>query len=163
MFSPVFYCCIGYSISILAILNFSIFFCVLFSIRMIYYYHKVLVTEWVTDLRTSRTQGSGALPSPSACTVTQQLECWYTCWCGPAVQARCEGFGWLFCKAFDNSLWFYISFATVSCVCCCCKFGPSDCGLYWFTLNNGLDLSFCPQPVQKSSALPLVIVFPLGL
>ena len=111
----------------------------------------------------SRTQGSGALPLPHACTVTQQLECWYACWCKPVVQAPCEEFGWLFCKAFDNRLWFYTSPATVSCICCCCKFGPSDCELYWFTRNNGLDLSFCPQPVQKSSAVPLVIVFPLGL
>lgn len=52
--------------------------------------------------------------------------------------------GWLFCKPFDNRLWFYASPA-VSCICCCCQFGLNDCELYRFAQNNGLDLSFCSQ------------------
>lgn len=80
---------------------------------------------------------------PHACTVTQQLECWCNCWCRPSVQAHCEELGWLFCKAFDNRLWFYVSPA-VTCVCCC-QFGLSDCELYWFAQKNSLDLSFCLQ------------------
>lgn len=80
-----------------------------------------------------RLQGSSALLSPCACSVTQHLECWYTCWCGPVVQAHCEEFCWLFCKAFDKRLSFYTSPATVSCVCWCCKFGPSNCSLLIYT------------------------------
>lgn len=110
---------------------------------------QVLEPAWDSLFCPSRMQGSGALPLPHACTVTQQLECWCTCWCRPLVQAPCEEFGWLFCKAFNNTkitklLWFYTSPA-VSCVCCCWQFGLSDCELYWFAQNNGLDLSFCPQ------------------
>lgn len=90
--------------------------------------HKCWKPAWDALLCPSRPQGSGALPSPHACTVTQQLRWWYTCWCWPAVQAHHEEFGWLSCKAFDNRLWFYISAATVSHACCCCKFGPSDVG-----------------------------------
>lgn len=75
-----------------------------------------------------------------SCSVTA-AEYWYACWCGPVVQACCEEFGWLFCKAFDNRRWFYTSPATVSCICCCCKFGPSDSELYWFTKQwSGLEL-----------------------
>lgn len=101
------------------------------------------------------------VPLPCACTADQQLQGCCTCWCRPAVWARCEEFGWLFCKVLDNRLWFYTFPATVSCICCCCKFGPGDSELCGFTQNwtwaSAHSLS------KKCSAVPLVIVFPLGL
>lgn len=97
-----------------------------------------------------------ALPCPA-----QQLQGCCTCWCRPAVWTLCEEFGWVFCEVLDNRLWFYTSPATVSCISCCCKFGPGDSQLRGFTQNWTWVSAHSLH--KKSSDLPLVIVFPLGL
>lgn len=81
----------------------------------------------------------------------------------PQCRRLVKEFGCLLCKAFGSGLWFYTSAAAVSHTSCCCKPGPSECELNWFTQSNDLGFCSCLQPVQEISSVPLAIAFPLGL